>query len=98
MVALHFVAPAKQLVVMPWRLAGGLLMVAGLVLNVWADRLFKDAGTTVKPFDPSTSLVHTGPFSFSRNPMYAGMLLALAGLALALGSVVPWFIVPLFAW
>jgi protein-S-isoprenylcysteine O-methyltransferase Ste14 len=52
----------------------------------------------VKPFEPSTSLVMAGPFAFSRNPMYLGMALVLAGIATALGSTTPWIVTPLFMW
>jgi protein-S-isoprenylcysteine O-methyltransferase Ste14 len=82
-----------------WRIAAGLpLLLAGAVLNVWADQLFKRAGTTVKPFEPSTALIVTGPFALTRHPMYLGMALALAGVALALGSATPWAVLPVFAW
>jgi protein-S-isoprenylcysteine O-methyltransferase Ste14 len=35
----------------------------------------------VKPFETSVSLVLQGPFLFSRNPMYLGMAIVLAGIA-----------------
>lgn len=98
MVALHELVPIVTLVAGPLRLAGAVPIIAGLALNIWVGRLFKRAGTAVKPVDPSVALVLTGPFRISRNPMYLGMALALAGIAIGLGTASPWVIVPAFVW
>ena len=98
MIALHLLVPVVQLFPFPWRLFGVAPVVGGLVLNIWADQLFKRAGTAVKPFEPTVSLVLKGPFLFTRNPMYLGMVLVLAGIAVGLGSPTPWLVVPLFVW
>ena len=44
------------------------------------------AGTNVNPWKPSLSLVTVGIFGWMRNPMYVGLMLILAGLAIALAS------------
>ncbi|MGO9801907.1 MAG: methyltransferase family protein [Steroidobacteraceae bacterium] len=98
MTGLHFVVPWVQLFATPWRLIGAVPVALGILLNMWADQLFKRAGTAVKPFEPSIALVVAGPFRFSRNPMYFGMVLVLAGIAIGLGSATPWLVVPLFVW
>ena len=69
-------------------LLGIVLMLAGFGLNVWADRLFAQRNVGVRPFSPAAMLVEEGPFRFSRNPMYLGMVLISAGLALATGMLV----------
>jgi protein-S-isoprenylcysteine O-methyltransferase Ste14 len=50
---------------------------------------FRRARTTVDPFHPETAsaIVTTGIYRFTRNPMYLGFLLALAGWAVFLGNV-----------
>jgi protein-S-isoprenylcysteine O-methyltransferase Ste14 len=98
MIGLHYVVRWVQLLTMPWRLFGAVPIALGILLNIWADQLFRRAGTAIKPFEPSIALVLAGPFRFSRNPMYIGMVLVLAGIAIGLGSATPWLVVPLFAW
>jgi protein-S-isoprenylcysteine O-methyltransferase Ste14/predicted nucleotidyltransferase len=95
---LHLVAGALRLWGAPWRYLGMIPMAAGIVLNLWSDNLFKRAGTEVKPFRPSSALVVTGPYRFTRNPMYLGLVLILAGLAILLGSALPLAVPPLMLW
>jgi protein-S-isoprenylcysteine O-methyltransferase Ste14 len=55
------------------------------------------AKTTVKPFQESATLVTDGVYRISRHPTYLGFVLILLGLAILLGSLTPFFIVPIFA-
>jgi protein-S-isoprenylcysteine O-methyltransferase Ste14 len=48
---------------------------------------FRRAGTSMEVTTPVDALVTSGPYRFTRNPMYAGMALLYAGLALALGVI-----------
>ena len=64
---------------------GGLLLCAGIVLNVWAERLFRRAATGVCPFSPASTLVRHGPYRLFRHPMYLGLVAMSAGVALATG-------------
>lgn len=64
--------------------AGAALAVAGFALELAAGRALAGAGTSVRPFAAPNALVISGVFAHSRNPLYVGMLLLLAGLALAL--------------
>jgi protein-S-isoprenylcysteine O-methyltransferase Ste14 len=98
MVALDWFVPIAQPISWPWSLAGSVLVVAGIVLAVVAERRFKRAGTAVRPFEPSTALVEDGPFRITRNPMYLGMILVLAGVFILLGSLSPLLVLPAFAW
>ena len=95
MVALHFLLPLYRWAFWPWNMVGMVPIAFGVVFNLWADREFKRANTTVKPFEESTSLVTGGPFRFSRHPMYVGMTAIHLGLAIVLGSLTP--IAPLIA-
>src|SRR5687767_4930613 len=68
-----------------WRtfqLVGLLALVPGLVLLFWCIREFYVAGKgTLAPWEPPRRLVVSGPYRFSRNPMYVAVLLVLIGWA-----------------
>ena len=96
MVLLHFFIPLYQLTPYPWNAAGLIPLATGIALNLSADNAFKKYGTTIKPFEESQVLVTTGAFKFSRNPMYLGMVLILLGVAILLGALSPFIIIPLF--
>lgn len=97
MVLLHFVAPGLRFPFPAWELLGLVPLVAGLALNLLADRSFKVAGTTVKPMLASTALVCDGPFRLTRNPMYLGFILLLLALWSLLGSLTPGAAIVVFA-
>ena len=61
---------------------GGVLLASGVVLAIWGRRVMERAGTNVNPTLPTTALVATGPFRFSRNPLYVALTLVYVGLAL----------------
>ncbi len=93
-IGLHFIVPIMQLIYAPSRFIGILLLGIGIWLNMWADGLFKKKNTTVKPFEKSSALILEGPFRFSRHPMYLGMVIALLGVAIILGSLIT-FLMPI---
>lgn len=76
-------------------LIGGLAIVVSVILIGASVRFFKKAGTPVRPVSPTTTIVQSGPYRFSRNPMYVGMAGILVGLSVCLGS--PLFLVALVA-
>jgi protein-S-isoprenylcysteine O-methyltransferase Ste14 len=61
---------------------GGILLASGVFLATWGRRVMDRAGTNVNPTLPSTALVATGPFGFSRNPLYVALTLMYVGLSL----------------
>ncbi len=54
----------------------------GFALCAWAIGLFRRARTSLVPIVPSAVLVAQGPYRFTRNPMYLGLALMYAGVAL----------------
>jgi protein-S-isoprenylcysteine O-methyltransferase Ste14 len=97
MVAFHFLFPLKRIIPFPWDLLGLIPLALGIVLNLMADKAFRDAKTTVKPFRESTTLITDGVYRISRHPMYLGFVLILLGLAVLLGSLTPFMMIPVFA-
>jgi protein-S-isoprenylcysteine O-methyltransferase Ste14 len=60
-------------------------MVFGLALGLfaWAIATMTRAGSSVPTNRPTTTIVETGPYRFTRNPIYLGMFLGLIGLSIA---------------
>ncbi len=66
---------------------GGALVALALAIGGSAFGLFKKSGQDPAPWKPSPSLVLTGPYRFTRNPMYVGMALLQVGVGLMLGNL-----------
>jgi len=67
---------------------GVLVLVAGALGFGWMVRTMKKARTPIHNAKTPTALVESGPFAFTRNPMYLFGSIAYAGLALVLFQ--PW--------
>lgn len=78
----------QTIIVYPYNLSGLLPLIAGIILNLVADKQFKEFSTTVKPFEKPSALIDKGIYSISRNPMYIGMFLIISGIALTLSSLI----------
>lgn len=61
---------------------GVVLILAGLALALWCVLLFRRAGTAVEPYKPSTAIVSSGPYRFSRNPIYVALTAVSVGIGL----------------
>ncbi len=82
-----------------WRLGISLLLlVTGVLVAVAGVLEFRRARTTVNPTTPqaASSMVRSGIYRHTRNPMYLGMLLMLAGWAAWLASPVAAVVLPGF--
>jgi len=71
--------------------AGGVLALIGFALMAVSVRQFRQAGTSVIPGEPSTVLLESGPYRFTRNPIYIGFVIFYFGLAFMLTSA--WMLV-----
>lgn len=66
------------------RVVGMALVIISLALIIWSALTLWRAATTVRPDRSVSSLVVSGPFSMSRNPIYLADTLLLFGLSLSL--------------
>ena len=73
--------------------AGVLLVIVMLLIIRWAAVTFRKAHTNLLTSQAATTIVSTGPFAYSRNPIYVGALIGMAGAAVAFDSL--WFLVAL---
>jgi protein-S-isoprenylcysteine O-methyltransferase Ste14 len=96
MAALYFIYPGECIFPNPWYWIGIFPFLVGIIINLIADNTFKKVDTTVKPYEESNILVTTGIFSKSRNPMYLGFVLILLGIAILLGKIMPFLVIPIF--
>ena len=71
--------------------AGVAIVVVSFASLTWAALTMIRGGSSLPVHRPTARLVIRGPYRWSRNPIYAGMVLAFLGLGLARGSW--WFVV-----
>jgi protein-S-isoprenylcysteine O-methyltransferase Ste14 len=98
---LLFVIPIAAAVMLgskwPWPLSdrsgllllGGVVMiVAGIAVGLASVYSFRKASTTILPAGrPTTAIVGSGPYRFTRNPMYVAMACAYIGISLMLNNL-----------
>lgn len=65
---------------------GALLVAAGLGLAIWARAHIGREWSGIVTLKEEHALVQTGPYRTVRHPIYSGLLLALAGTAVAVGE------------
>lgn len=90
-----------------WQIQHGLLktlaiilVAIGLGIELYSVALFVKARTTVNPLKPdkAKTLVISGMYRVTRNPMYLGMLILLVGLVVWIGNVAAIPVLALFVW
>jgi len=94
MYALHRWVPIAALVEAPWHKLGWALLTVGGVIAFPSLLGFARAGTGIKPFNPVTALVASGPYRFTRNPMYLALVIMAVGVAIYFGSLSPLLVPP----
>lgn len=72
---------------LPAGLIGALVFVLALALAVSAVTTMTGAGSNVPTNQPTTAIVESGPYRFTRNPIYMGMFGSLIGLAIAFDTL-----------
>jgi len=84
----HFIYPLKKIIFFPYNQIGWILIIFGVILNIWADGIFKKIRTTIKHYETPSKFVDYGPFKISRHPVYLGMFLILLGVFVICGSII----------
>jgi protein-S-isoprenylcysteine O-methyltransferase Ste14 len=69
---------------------GGALGIAALAIDLYSVQTFRDHHTTIMPNKGASNLITSGPFEWSRNPIYVGNTLLVLGAGLFFGK---WWLV-----
>ena len=84
---------------LPWRTGLAISFASAGILCILAGVLaFRKAMTTVNPLNPdaTSTMVISGIYRFSRNPMYVGLLLVLTAWAIYLSNAPAFLFLPVF--
>jgi protein-S-isoprenylcysteine O-methyltransferase Ste14 len=76
------------------RVVGAVLILFWLTLTIWSVRRFRASRTSLVPVRSTTALVIEGPYRFTRNPMYLGLLMLYVGTACWFGLLWPLLLAP----
>ncbi|RVU81777.1 isoprenylcysteine carboxylmethyltransferase family protein [Leucothrix sargassi] len=96
LVFLSFILLASLLQkLLPWTLPdsgvlnvlGALMVIASLVAIFMVKRSFDKVDTEIEPWKPTSAIVSTGLFAYSRNPIYLGFAVITVGVGLYVGSL-----------
>lgn len=90
---LNLVSPVRLMSHTVSGLLGGTAMLVAVALFLYSVRTFRTAGTPVPGNRPTTTIVQTGPYRYSRNPIYLAFSLLHLGVAFWVNS--PWLLVTL---
>ena len=90
---LHFAWPLPLVQHPVGALIGACVVLLAVGLFVTAVRAFRAASTPVPGNRPTATIVRTGPYRFSRNPIYLAFSALQVGIALCVGS--PWLLITL---
>src|SRR4051794_26544594 len=68
------------------RIVGVVISVLGIVWINLGRQAMKAHGTNINPTKPTTTIITSGPYRFSRNPLYLGLTVIYFGLSLAVNT------------
>jgi protein-S-isoprenylcysteine O-methyltransferase Ste14 len=89
MIATHW-SPQPSVFAWPWNLLGLPVLISGVFINLTNAVRFGREQTNIVTFEDPTLLLTDGWFARTRNPMYLGFALILAGVAVFVGSLAAW--------
>ena len=93
-IGLDIFLSSVKLILFPYNLIGIFLIVIGVWIIFIATSLFKKKGTPKSPFKEPKVFVASGPYKFTRNPMYLGVTTVSLGIATLFGNLII-FLAPL---
>jgi protein-S-isoprenylcysteine O-methyltransferase Ste14 len=89
--ALHWLLPLWETFKFSSPILGITIGAPGFAIMIWGWRLFQQRKVAICPTAHTDKLVFDGPYRFTRNPMYVGMVAMLLGVAIFMGTL-PFFL------
>lgn len=86
-IIISFTFPIYTFVYPPFNYIGALIVLIGIIINIWASALFSKSKTSLHPHHLPIYFEKNGPYKMSRHPMYTGLLIMLLGADIVLGNV-----------
>ena len=86
-IGLHYLLPLRIGFESPLNLIGVVFIVSALVIVGLCALAFRRAATAIEPWKPTTSMLYSGCYAFSRNPIYLGFCLLLFGIGITANSL-----------
>lgn len=91
---LQRVSPRPFLARTTGRVVGLIFIITGFLTGLTAALTMRRANTSLRPDTPTTAIVDTGPFRYTRNPIYLGFTLMYTGIACFANALWPIVILP----
>lgn len=85
----HSLFPIAKIVSYPYSLLGLIVILIALLTIFATNLLLLKNNTSIQPFDDPTQLITSGPFKYTRNPIYLSMAISLFGVVITCGSLSP---------
>ncbi|MGY8813898.1 MAG: methyltransferase family protein [Gammaproteobacteria bacterium] len=83
---IHYFYPVNLGVVIGLKYAGVVIVLFALGLIFYISRIFTKVETNIEPWKPTTTIISTGLFAYSRNPIYVAFCLVPIGMGIFLNS------------
>lgn len=78
-----------------WSIAGWGIVAAGIALLIWGQRQFVANKTNIRPDKPASTVICSGPYRFTRNPLYLAFLILQTGIGILMANLWIVLFVPL---
>ena len=92
---LTWLYPIVSLPAIAGYVVGGILVLAGAAMILSIHLTMKRAKTNIEPWKPTTAIIESGFYNYSRNPIYVGMAVTYLGIAAMFGLVWSLLFLPL---
>jgi len=70
-----------------YHLEGWILVMIGIITILTIKRAFTRAGTSIEPWDPTSKIITTGFYAYSRNPIYISLCIVSMGIGILLNNI-----------